>query len=110
MREQWNLGDPLTARDAVARSFSDVFTLDTPRDPDTWPNPTPRPVPEFFREDLALGKVVSKIGGDFLTAMRHYAAQHGLDIQGLPKDPDTALPPERVVEAMRGFLATFFPS
>ena len=35
LREQWGLGDPFTARDAAARTFSNVFTLDTPRDPNT---------------------------------------------------------------------------
>ena len=30
LREQWALGDPLTARDAAARTFSHAFTLDTP--------------------------------------------------------------------------------
>ena len=33
LREQWGLGDPLTGRDAAARTFSHAFTLDTPRDP-----------------------------------------------------------------------------
>src|SRR6202034_1157000 len=36
LREQWGLGDPFTGRDAAARTFSHVFTLDTPRDPATW--------------------------------------------------------------------------
>ena len=67
------------------------------------------PFPSSSATTLALGKTLSVIGGGFLTAMRHYAAQHELDIEGLPKDPNTDLPPEHVVEAMRGFLATFFP-
>ena len=29
----WNLGDALTQRDASARTFDDLFTLDEPRDP-----------------------------------------------------------------------------
>src|SRR5665811_1986480 len=33
LREQWALGDPFTARDAAAPTFSHAFTLDTPRDP-----------------------------------------------------------------------------
>ena len=47
LREQWALGDPFTARDAAARTFSNVFTLDTPRDPKTWPDPKARPVPQI---------------------------------------------------------------
>ena len=45
LRERWSLGAPLTARDAAARDLSPVFTLDTPRDPENWPEVRPRPVP-----------------------------------------------------------------
>ena len=49
------------------------------------------------------------IGAGFLTAMRHYAAQHDLEIEGLPEDPNADLPPEQVVAALRGFFGSFFP-
>ncbi len=55
LREQWALGDPLTARDAMARTFSHAFTLDTPRDPATWPAADARPVPQYIQDALALG-------------------------------------------------------
>src|SRR5277367_1222581 len=57
LREQWDLGGPLTQRDAAARSFSHAFTLDEPRDPDTWPAPQARPVPKYTEDALALGQV-----------------------------------------------------
>jgi phospholipase C len=47
LRERWQLGAPLTARDAAALSLAPVLSLDTPRDPDDWPDVTPRPVPAF---------------------------------------------------------------
>ena len=47
LRERWSLGPPLTDRDAVAADIAPVLTLDTPRDPDTWPAVTARPVPPF---------------------------------------------------------------
>ena len=50
LRERWGLGDPFTARDAAARTFSECLTLDTPRDPKTWPVPDPRPVPPLTRK------------------------------------------------------------
>ncbi len=37
LREVWDLGTPFTGRDAAARTFHDVLSLDVPRDPDTWP-------------------------------------------------------------------------
>ena len=41
LRERWNLGAPFTARDATARSFSPVFTLDQPRSSRTGPTSSP---------------------------------------------------------------------
>jgi len=47
IREHWQLGAPLTARDATARDISPVLSLDTPRPPEDWPEVFPRPVPPF---------------------------------------------------------------
>ena len=47
LRGRWNLGPPLTARDAVARDITPVLSLDTPRPPEDWPDAIPLPVPPF---------------------------------------------------------------
>ena len=47
LRERWQLGAPLTARDSSARDLAPVLSLDSPRDPADWPDVTPRPVPAF---------------------------------------------------------------
>ena len=47
IRERWQLGVPLTARDAAARDISPVLSLDSPRPPEDWPEVFPRPVPPF---------------------------------------------------------------
>ena len=109
MREQWDLGDPFTARDAAARTFSSVFTLDTPRDPKTWPVPKARPVPPMQQDMAALGAVLSVMGKTMLQGIREYAAEHNLEIEGLPKDPKAAIPDDQVVNVIRGFLANWFP-
>jgi len=109
LREQWKLGDPLTQRDAAARTFSHAFTLDTPRDPNTWPDPTPRPVPKFTMDALALGTVVSVLGKNFLDGLRGYAHEHGLTIEGVPDDPDAEIPAEHVIEVLQNSMAMFFP-
>src|SRR6478752_2785484 len=36
LRKVWDLGEPLTQRDASARPFDGLFTLDEPRNPETW--------------------------------------------------------------------------
>jgi phospholipase C len=75
LREQWQLGDPFTARDAAARTFSSVFIRETPSEPQTWPVPEPRTVPAFAEDDVALGTVVSTLGKTLLDAIRAYATQ-----------------------------------
>jgi phospholipase C len=109
LREQWGLGDAFTARDAAARTFSKCFSLDTARDPKTWPVPDPRPVPQFTQDNLGLGQVVSVIGQTLLHGIREYAAEENLEIDGLPKDPKADIPPEQVVGVLRAFLGSFFP-
>jgi len=110
LREQWNLGDPFTGRDAAARSFSHAFTLDTPRDPKTWPELQPRPVPQFTMDVLALGQtILSVLGATLLDGIRGYAEQNNIEVEGLPKDPDAEVPPDQILNILRSVLAMFFP-
>jgi phospholipase C len=109
LREAWSLGDAFTARDAAARTFSNVFTLDSPRDPKTWPTANPRPVPQFVHDTAGLGQALSTIGAELLDGIRGYAAQHNLDIEGLPKDPQAEVPADQVVGILRSFVGSFFP-
>lgn len=51
LRERWSLGKPFSAREATAPDLSPVLSLETPRDPQDWPEVHPRPVPAF---DVAL--------------------------------------------------------
>ena len=45
LRKVWDLGEAFTRRDASARTFEHVFTLETPRDPETWATTKALPVP-----------------------------------------------------------------
>ncbi|HSZ36939.1 MAG TPA: alkaline phosphatase family protein [Acidimicrobiales bacterium] len=109
LREQWNLGDPFTARDASSRTFSTVFGRDTPREPDTWPIPEPRPVPAFAEDDLALGSVVSVMAKTLLEGIRDYAHQNDIELEGAPRDPNAEIAPEQVVTVLRSAAAALFP-
>ena len=109
MREKWGLGEAFTQRDAVARSFSDKFTLEEPRDPTTWPSPTVRPVPKFTEDVVALGNVVGVLGKDLLEGVRAYAEQANVTIDGIPDDPTTPIPPEKVIPVLQDSMRMFFP-
>jgi phospholipase C len=109
LRERWNLGDPFTARDGAARTFTHAFTLDQPRDRNSWPVPTPRPVPPFTMDATALGQVLSQLGKTFLEGLRQHAAGTGVKLEGLPADPKAEIPPGQIVTVLRSAAAIYFP-
>jgi phospholipase C len=47
LRERWSLGAPFSAREAIAPNLSPVLSLQTPRDPQDWPDVLAQPVPAF---------------------------------------------------------------
>ena len=109
LRERWKLGDPFTARDAAARSFSHIFSRDAPRDPQTWPVASPRSVPQYIQDALALGQTLSTLGKAAFEAIRGFAEQNNIEIQGLPEDPKAEIPPEQALNIVHNFLALSFP-
>jgi phospholipase C len=109
LREQWDLGEPLTARDAAARTFSHAFTLTTPRDPQTWPVPDPRPVPAYIQDALELGQSLSTLGKAAFGGIRAFAEEHDIHIDGLPEDPEADIPPEQALHIVHNFFAISFP-
>ncbi|MET9897486.1 alkaline phosphatase family protein [Streptomyces sp. NPDC006446] len=109
LRERWDLGEPFTARDAAARTLTHAFTLDTPRDPATWPVADPRPVPQYVEDALIIGKSLSTLGKAAFEGIRGFADQRGIRITGLPDDPNADVPPEQALQIIRDFLAIHFP-
>ena len=63
-----------------------------------------------MQQDVAgLGAVLSVMGKTLLQGVREYAAEHNLEIEGLPKDPNAAIPDDQLVNVFRGFVANWFP-
>ena len=77
LRKTWDLGGPLTGRDAAARTFEHVFTLDKPRDPDTWATFEAQPVPEWTMDPEVLGRAVSGLGKDLIPGLIAHAKEIG---------------------------------
>jgi phospholipase C len=75
LRATWDLGDPLTRRDAEARTFQHLLNLDVPRDPDTWPDPVPRPVPAFQVGRVAACQALSTLGKHLCHGLRVHEHQ-----------------------------------
>jgi phospholipase C len=68
LRNRWRLGDPLTARDATAADLAPVLCLDSPRDPQDWPDVVPRPVPPVPGTVLAPAMALRGLGRAELAA------------------------------------------
>jgi phospholipase C len=77
LRRRWQLGPPLTERDAVAPDLSPVLSLDTPRDPGQWPEVSPRPVPPYTGQILAPEAALGGLGKAALHACAALATHFG---------------------------------
>ena len=62
LRERWNLGAPFSARDATARSFGPIFTLDKPRQQSDWPDIVARPVEPMPESLMPLDAPLNGVG------------------------------------------------
>lgn len=87
LRKTWDLGGPLTGRDAAARSFEHVFTLDKPRDPDTWAAIEAQPVPEWTMDPEVLGRAVSGLGKALIPGLIAHAKEIGVSFPPGLDDP-----------------------
>jgi phospholipase C len=88
LRRRWQLGPPLTARDAAAADLSPVFSLDAPRDPDGWPEVTPRPVPPYTGQIPAPAEALRGLGKAAFHACAALATHRGKPSPGLSLDED----------------------
>ena len=62
LRKVWGLGDAFTQRDASARTFDQVFSLDEPRRPEDWVTVEAQPVPAWTLDVVAAGGALSTLG------------------------------------------------
>jgi len=84
LRARWNLGAPLTARDASAPSITPVLTRATPRPPEDWPEVAP----QLAGTPVSLDKPLPPLGQHLLgvaIALDTHHTSHVPDI-----DPRTA--------------------
>jgi len=109
LREVWGLGEAFTQRDASARTFEHVFSLDTPRDPDTWAIVTARAVPAWTMDPEVVGKALSTLGKGMAPALFAKAQELGLPLPAELTEPGTELPPRRIVPVLRQIAGHFFP-
>ena len=109
MRKRWNLGEAFTQRDASARTFDDLFTLDRPRDPDTWATITALPVPSWQLDEEALSQALSGLGNSMGQGIIEHARELGLELPPQLDDPNADLTPQLIIEVFRQVAGHYFP-
>ncbi|HXQ44894.1 MAG TPA: alkaline phosphatase family protein [Acidimicrobiales bacterium] len=109
LRHVWALGEPFTGRDAAARTFQHVLTLDVPRHPDTWPAVTARPVPDFQVERVAAGGSLSVLGKHLCHGLLHHAKDSGMSVPPAPFDPNAEISPALALECVHWIAGKLFP-
>jgi phospholipase C len=109
LRKTWGLGDPLTQRDAAARTFEHVATRQTPRNPDTWVGVEAPPVPDWALDYDILGQALSHLGKAAGPALIDKARALGATLPPQLDDPNTELTPQLIIEVLRDVAWHFFP-
>ena len=109
LRKAWGLGEPLTRRDAAARTFDDLFTLDEPRDPETWATITALPVPAWHLDEEALGKGLSGLGKSMGHGIVEHAREIGLRLPSELDDPAAEVTAAVILDVFRHLAWHYFP-
>jgi phospholipase C len=109
LRKSWGLGDAFSQRDASARTFDHVFSLDTPRDPSTWASPKARPLPAWALDDEIVGEALSTLGKGMGPALIEKAKAMGVPIPAELDEPGATFTPQQILPFLRQISAHFFP-
>jgi phospholipase C len=88
LRGRWDLGPPLTARDAVARDIAPVLSLDVPRPPEDWPDVIPLPVPPFVPQAVPRDVPLRALSKAAMCAGLELGKAMGLRVPELNQDED----------------------
>ena len=109
LRKSWDLGDPFSDRDAAARTFDHLLARETPRDPASWPDVHPRPVPEWQLTKVQLGQALSPLGKAIGPGLVEHAKQAGLPIPADVASGKEAPTDLQLVEIVFEIAAHYFP-
>jgi phospholipase C len=106
----WDLGEPLTGRDAAARTFEQVFTRDEPTDPKAWTDIQAQPVPEWTLDPEVLGGTLSGLGKAAIPGLIAHAKEMGVSLPPEVDDPNADLSPTVLLRVLRDICLHYFPA
>jgi phospholipase C len=109
LRQVWHLGEPFSRRDAVARTFEQIFSLDRPREAANWPEVSPLPVPAFQEHWAAERGAISTLGRNVCHGLLLHAEKLAKGIPSAPADPDAEVSPAMALDIVHRISARLFP-
>ncbi|HEX9169100.1 MAG TPA: alkaline phosphatase family protein [Roseiarcus sp.] len=107
MRARWDLGGPLTARDAIAPDIAPILSLNMLRSPDQWPEVFPQPVPQFDVALLPPDLPLSVLGKAILRAGLEYEKMLGAHVPVISADTD--ITGAQAISMLRDIAFDLFP-
>jgi phospholipase C len=107
MRARWDLGGPLTARDAIAPDIAPILSLNVSRSPDQWPEVFPQPVPQFDVALLPPDLPLSVLGRAILRAGLEYEKMLGAHVPVISADTD--ITGAQAISMLRDIAFDLFP-
>ncbi len=105
----WGLGAPFGARDAAARTFQHVLSLEAPRDPDNWPSPVPLPCPQFQMERVAAGEAIGTLGKHLSEGLLEHMGRSRLILRLAPKGRNGEISPRFALAVVHLVAKRYFP-
>jgi phospholipase C len=109
LTKTWGLGEPFSQRDASARTFEHVFTLDVPRDVKTWATVKALPVPAWTMDHNIVSRGLSTLGEATGHGLIAKAREMEMKLPVELDNPGTALTPRAIVDVLRAIASHFFP-
>jgi len=109
LRKTWDLGEAFTERDASARTFDHVFSLDAPRGPEAWATLEAQPVPAWTMDPEVVGRGLSRLGKGMGPGIIEKVKEMAVELPPQLNDPSAELTPKLIVEVLRDVCWHFFP-
>jgi phospholipase C len=111
LRKTWGLGEPLSCRDASARTFEHLFSPGTPRPPDDWPSVDDHGLPELVVDPTTYSEALGSLGRHLVHGLAHLATHEGRHARAsdYADDNDIDVPTDAFVAAAATFGRYFFP-
>ena len=109
LRTVWGLGEAFTQRDAAVRPFDGVFSLEVPRDPETWAVIKALPVPDWMTEPAVVSQRLSTLGRGIGHGLIARAKEMAVKLPAALDDPHATLTPRLIVGGIKDVASHFFP-